>query len=167
MAAHGRKTRSDELLAAGLAAGQTIESAAKAAGVSERTARRRMSDPGFMALVDRYQDRLLEQFVGGAADRLSRALSRLDALIDHPNGVVALSACRTVIDATLKVREAVTLARRVAELERVPDEPTDPSTEVGDAAGGHADGPAGSGSDPHGPGPDHADGGDGAGPLAT
>ena len=47
MAANGRHRDADDLVAAALASGRSYREAGASAGVSERTVRRRVADPGF------------------------------------------------------------------------------------------------------------------------
>jgi hypothetical protein len=51
MAANGRHRDVDDVLAAALASGRSYREAGAAAGISERTVRRRMADPGFRGKV--------------------------------------------------------------------------------------------------------------------
>ena len=54
-----------------LARGATVRDAAKAAGVAERTAHRRLSDPSFRAEVDRLRNELQQKIVEKVAVELS------------------------------------------------------------------------------------------------
>ncbi|WP_246524617.1 hypothetical protein [Gemmata palustris] len=114
MARGGNKT--DALLIAALATGATHEQAAAAANVSLRTVARRMADPAFRRSVDAEQVAIIERFTGGAASKLGATLNRLEQLVDSKSDVVALGACRAMIDAVIRVREHATLTREVAEL---------------------------------------------------
>ena len=71
MAADGRKN-ADDGLAAALAAGQTL-CAAAAAGVSERTARRRWADAAFRRRVSVIRGEMIGQAIGRVAETMSAA----------------------------------------------------------------------------------------------
>src|SRR5437867_110746 len=59
-----RRTRADELLLGGLAAGSPVEQAAEAAGLSTRTAYRRLADPAFARRLARARDTLITSALG-------------------------------------------------------------------------------------------------------
>ena len=93
MADRGRSD-ADEALAAAIAAGRTVRDAAATAGVSERTADRRL------------------------ADALGEASDVLRALLTSGEDRVKLRAASEVLTQGLRVAELVELQRRVEELER-------------------------------------------------
>ena len=65
--------RSGDLqLQVALASGATVRDAANAAGVAERTAHRRLSDPSFRAEVDRLREELRLKIIENVAAQLSR-----------------------------------------------------------------------------------------------
>jgi hypothetical protein len=66
--AHGGRTIADDALAAALAEGKTVRDAVVAAGVSERTAYRRLGDPAFRQKVSEIRARMLERAAGVMAD---------------------------------------------------------------------------------------------------
>lgn len=135
MASHGAKTRADALIAAALATGATQEDAAKAAGVSLRTVTRRLLDPAFRRLVDATQDAAVERMVGAAVSRLAEAVNKLGALVNSRNEMVALGACRAVVDTVFRLREHQTLTRRLTALEESTDERDGPGAGTGAASG--------------------------------
>jgi hypothetical protein len=73
MAANGRRN-ADSVLISGLAAGRTYASAAEIAGISERTARRRMSDPAFRSSVAEARAELLRTAIDSAAAAATEAV---------------------------------------------------------------------------------------------
>jgi len=117
MAGSGRKN-ADEALAAALAGGRTVSEAATAAGVSPRTAYRRLQDAAFQARVRAIRD----EMVGAAAGRLSEAMASaalvLRNLLVSSNESVKCRAATRIIELGLKVTELHELEQRVAELER-------------------------------------------------
>ena len=118
MAADGRRRRDPAVLVAALAAGRTIRDAAREAGVSERTARRRAGDPAFAAAVRGLRDRTLRDTAAALAAQAGATVRALAALRDNADSeAVRLGACRALLEATLKVREAADLEERVSALE--------------------------------------------------
>src|SRR5262245_50376727 len=163
----------DEQLAAFLAAGVAYKVAAKRAGVSESTLRRRLRDPEFRQLLDDYKDEMF----GRAAARLGRALwpavHKLERLMTESDDArVQLGAAREIISATLKTRQALDFERRLDELEGLlkdrHDDTDGAAGELGATGPEPPDGerPADAGGDPAGPGEPIPLGGDDAGPLA-
>jgi hypothetical protein len=97
----------------------TIKDAAKAAGVSERTAWRYSQHPSVKRALAARQDTLL----GHASRRLATEMgAAMDVLVtimrdeDASDGA-RVSAARAVLDSGLRLAELVTLAERVAALE--------------------------------------------------
>jgi hypothetical protein len=79
MADNGRKKR-DDALALALAAGQTVRDAAAAAGVSERTATRRLTDPGFRKRVAALRAELVQAAVARLQSSVGQAVDTLAAV---------------------------------------------------------------------------------------
>ncbi len=118
MAHRGRKS-ADEALRQALACGATVETAARAAGVSPRTAHRRLADPAFRAGVHEARADMVQRTAGVMT---AAALESVRTLLElqkppHP-AAVRLAAARAVIALGLRLREEADLAGRVAELER-------------------------------------------------
>ena len=115
----GRAAATDDpALVVALAAGATYAEAAAQAGVSERTARRRMDDPAFRAALDDAR----AEVVSRAVDRLSAvatdAVDTLAALLGP--GVpppTRLGAARAVLELGSRLREEHDLAARLGALE--------------------------------------------------
>ena len=112
------RTRGDELLLAALAAGAPVEQAAAAAGVSARTAYRRMADPVFARRLGQARDALVETALGELAESASEAVRTLRALLAAGDERVRLGAARATLEQLLRLRETVGLGQRVAALER-------------------------------------------------
>jgi hypothetical protein len=114
----GARRNADSALVAALAAGGTVEAAAKSADVSVATAHRRLNDPAFRRRVDEAR-----------ADAVSRAVARLSAtstlaadtlreLLKARSETVRLGAARAILELGSRLREQEDLAERIAELER-------------------------------------------------
>ncbi|MGC4051924.1 MAG: hypothetical protein QM757_21490 [Paludibaculum sp.] len=117
MAARGRIS-ADDALAAALAAGQTVIAAASTAGVSERTAFRRLDDPAFRARVAELRAGMVSTAAGRLADGMGQAADVLRALLAHKDPHVRHRAAAKLLEVGLKVVELAELEQRVAELER-------------------------------------------------
>jgi hypothetical protein len=113
-----RRTQSEEMLLAALAAGTPVEQAAAAAGLSVRTAYRRLADPAFRGRLARARDALIETALGELVDSASHAVATLGALLASPDERVRLGAAKAVLEQLLRLRETVGLGQRVAALER-------------------------------------------------
>jgi hypothetical protein len=151
--AHAGRENADDVAAAALAAGKTVQQAAELAGVSARTIHRRLKDdPGFRRQVHELRAQMLGQAAGRVADGMAEAADCLRELLKAKAESVRLSAARSLLELGVRLRDSVELGERIAALE---------SALKGGAAGGGADGeaePAG------GPGPG-AEAGAGGGPA--
>lgn len=116
MAVRGRKS-ADEILAAELAAGRTIRAAAAAAGVSERTAARRLTDPAFKRQVTELRGRMVNRAAGKLAAGMSAAAGVLRKLLASTDEDVRHKAAVKVLELSLKVSEVAELEKRIEELE--------------------------------------------------
>lgn len=102
-----------------LACGATVEGAARQAGVSERTVRRRLQDPKFVQKVNKLRSEMHVR----VADQLTAASTEgvrtmVQLMKENNTGSVRLGAARSVVELSTKVRETADLAVRLAELER-------------------------------------------------
>src|SRR5205809_7974769 len=111
-------SRSDELLLGALAAGRPVEHAAQIAGVSVRTAYRRLADPVFARRLAQARDELISSALGELVDCASEAVSTLRALLNDSEARVRLGAGKALLDQLLRIRETLTLSERLAALER-------------------------------------------------
>jgi hypothetical protein len=113
-----RRLRGDTAFAAALVGGATVAAAAALAGISERSARRRLADPHFKSRLATLKAEALE----GAARRLAalagKAADRLGQLMDADNAAVALGACQAALESALRFTEATEWESRLAELEK-------------------------------------------------
>jgi hypothetical protein len=121
MAENGRR-KGDAALVLALAGGQTARDSARAAGVGERTATRRLADPDFRRRVVETRAALVERATGQMADAMSAAAETLRGLLEARSEAVRLGAARAVLELGMKLRESAALEQRLNELERRLDE---------------------------------------------
>jgi hypothetical protein len=113
-----RKSKSTALVWA-LACGGTVEYAADHAGVSRRTAFRRLADPEFRRQVAEARTQMVERASGSLTAVSAAAIATLNELLDRGIAPQArLGAARAVLDIGMKVREVAELEQRIAELEQ-------------------------------------------------
>lgn len=111
------RSRADPALLAALAAGATIDAAAKSAGVSPATVRRRLADPAFRERLDLAQGELVAQAVAALSGASGEAVATLRRLLRDAPPATQLGAARAVLELGSKLREAADLERRISELE--------------------------------------------------
>jgi hypothetical protein len=117
--AHRGRRNADEALAAAVASGQTLRDAAAAIGIGERTATRRMADAAFCRRVAELRADMVRRSLGRMADGMSEAADVLRGLLaDGIPPAVRLGAARSMLELTVKLREAVELEQRLAALEQ-------------------------------------------------
>jgi len=112
------RSRGDEQLLSALAAGCSVEQAAQAAGVSMRTAYRRLAAPGFQQRLAVARDELVSAALGELVGCASEAVAALRQLLAAGDERVRLGAARSVLEQLLRLRETLTFAQRLAALER-------------------------------------------------
>ena len=121
MASIGRSA--DELLAMAIASGRTLRSAAKMAGCSERTARRRWQDQAFRRAVDTLRGEAVERAMAKlSADMVAAAIEMKKILTSGSTDQVRLSAAKSILELGTKLRtnhflelEVKTLLNRIEE----------------------------------------------------
>jgi hypothetical protein len=111
------RERADEALAVALAAGRRVEEAAGIAGVSPRTASRRLREPGFAGRVRELRADMTAAAVGRLAECCSAASDRLAELVGSGDGHLAFKAAKAILELTFKAQEISELERRVGDLE--------------------------------------------------
>lgn len=116
MAAGGRKN-ADDALAIALASGLTVEEAARQAGLSERTAFRRLAVPGYRQRVAEARAEMVTRALGKMADSMTAAADTLRQLLTASGDNVKLGAARALLELGVKLRESVELEQRMADLE--------------------------------------------------
>ncbi len=106
-------------MVAALAAGRSVTASAKVAGVSRRTATRRMADPAFSARVDAARGKLIGKALNRLRGLLGRAVRRLGKLVDDESelGPVRLRAAVAVLQEYRELDRHNGLDARVAALE--------------------------------------------------
>ena len=118
MAEIGRHNDDDGLILA-LATGQPVRDAAEQAGVSERTAYRRLEDAEFRRQVSEVRGAMFDQAVGKLADGAVEAVTTLRTLASKAESeTVRLSAAKAVLDIGSRLRETAELEQRMADLEQ-------------------------------------------------
>ena len=116
MAQKGRRA-SDEKLLLALACGATVENAARSAGVSERTAYRRLGDPAFQGAVKKARAEMVQRALGRLSDSATAAADALRRLLHAEAESVRLGAARSILELGTKLRDAAELEERLRALE--------------------------------------------------
>ena len=114
--AHRGRANADDRLAAELAAGKTVRDAATAAGIAERTAFRRLTDPAFKTRVREARSGMLRTAAGRLADGMTEAAGVLRSLLTHANAHIRHKAAVKIIELCVKVTELSELEEQVDEL---------------------------------------------------
>ena len=116
--AGGDRSGADSRLLAELTAGATVEAAATSAGMSARTAYRRIANPGFQRALSATRARLVERAVSILAAGAAGAAVELRRLASAAQSEsVRLGAARAVLDAGRVLREQGEFEQRIAALE--------------------------------------------------
>ena len=105
MADSGRRKRAQTQLTLTLAAGQTIEQAAQTAGVSPRTAYRRLGNAGFRLRLRHVQHAVLQLAMRRLSDAALVAADRLRELLDSESENIRLAAAKSVLDISRRLWE--------------------------------------------------------------
>jgi len=101
-----------------LAAGGTVEAAAKAADVSETTAYRRQREPAFRQRVAEVRDEMVSRAVARLSATSTLAADCLRELLKAQSETVRLGAARAILELGSRLREQEDLGARIAALER-------------------------------------------------
>jgi hypothetical protein len=113
----GDRKKADIQLVTALAAGATVEAAAKVAGVSEPTVYRRLREPAFRQRVAELRDEMVARAVARLSATSTLAADTLRELLGARAETVRLGAARAILELGTKLRETEDLAARVAALE--------------------------------------------------
>jgi hypothetical protein len=97
MARFGRRKGVDRFMLA-IASGRTIRAAAKTAGISERTARRRAAEPGVQLSIAALRRQLVNRAVGRLNADMTAAARELKRLLRDPSAKVRLATARTILE---------------------------------------------------------------------
>ncbi len=116
--AAGRKRKGDTELALALACGAYPEGAALKAGLSRRTAYRRLADPAFRARVDELRAEMVRRAAGMLTAAGLASVKTFTTLQESAaSEAVRLGAARAVIELGCKLRQDAELLERVAAVE--------------------------------------------------
>lgn len=110
--------KGDAMLIAMLASGATTKEAAEAAGISERTARRRLQEPDFLQLVGEARAGLIDRASSTLASGMVEAANTLKELLKANSERTQLGAAKALILLGLRAREVGEFEDRLRELER-------------------------------------------------
>ena len=108
-----------------LAAGKTVEQAARDAGVSDRTIYRWQKRPRFRAMVAAARGRLVDAAAGVLSARMSDGAAELARLLRSRDPNVRLRAAVKLIELGLRAHEYADLEGRVRQLEGARGEAAD------------------------------------------
>jgi hypothetical protein len=118
VAGDGRK-QGDAALVAGLAAGLSVAKAAEKAGLSARTARRRLQDDAFKARVERARARILDRVVAKLTALGAVAVKTLGDLMEAGAGEnVRLGAARATLEHMFRGFDEVGLLKQIEALRK-------------------------------------------------
>lgn len=87
--------------------GATVRAAAQAAGMSERTAYRRLSDPKFRQRLEKARSVAREGIVQRLTDAAGAAIDRLWHLTEHEDVLVQHQASKTLLESMAKVQDVM------------------------------------------------------------
>ena len=94
----------DDALFDALVAGAHVENAAAFAGVSSRTAYRRMADPVFRQRVESAREAIRDSILTRLSEAAGDAVSRLWELVNNEEPEIQLKAAKTLLDSLVKVQ---------------------------------------------------------------
>ncbi len=119
MGTNARSGTKDDIIAAALAAGRTYREAGEAAGVSERTVRRRLQEPRFAAQVKQEQAMLVKRVADGLAGSALAAVETLQSLLLPASPpVVRCRAAQAILSSSRTWRDAADSEDRIVQLEK-------------------------------------------------
>lgn len=110
------RKNADDLFAQGIASGQLVRDAAHAAGISLATASRRLADPAFKEKIAEIRRNFLERTTARLAARTTRAVDRLEGLVQSKDERVSLAAIKLTLDAANELFQLADLQRQIDEL---------------------------------------------------
>jgi hypothetical protein len=115
--AHRGRENADEALALAIAQGQTLRRAAEAAGVSERTAGRRIKEAAFRRRVAELQAEMVSRATARLTAGMADAAAILLKLMNSKSESIQLAAARSLLDYGRAFRELGEISERLAALE--------------------------------------------------
>jgi len=113
------RSERDHVLVGLLALGVSQAAAAREAGCSERTVRRRLADPAFVTAVDAERLRIAEQVLDALMIGARAAVRRLHRLVDDDEqpARVQVAAARALLSSAVSWRDQVELDQRLSAVE--------------------------------------------------
>ena len=118
MAANSARKNNSTLMLA-LAIGQSVPEAARAAGVGERTVRRKLDDEEFRRELSNVRTRIIGEAVGRLTAASTLAVRTLETLLKSAESeTVRLGAARTILERSVSMRESLELAERLERVEQ-------------------------------------------------
>lgn len=131
--ANENEFQGDDRLFKALVSGCHVENAAKSAGISERTAYRRLADPEFKEKIDQARRSLRESILAKLADAGHDAIAVLmDLMHSAEDEVTRLKAAKAVLDSLVVFQKNDSFKNEAPEPERsrivlyLPDDGRDP-----------------------------------------
>jgi phage terminase small subunit len=113
------KKKQDAVLVTTLAKGATVAQAALQAGVSERTAYRRLQQPEFQERIDALQEETLQRAAAVLTAAAQQGIHSLVALQEPSTPpAVRRAAARDILEMGLRLREVASTEKRLLALER-------------------------------------------------
>jgi hypothetical protein len=103
----GSRERADVMLMSALATGKPVSLAATEAGVSRRTAFRRLASPVFRRQLERVQSKVMDASVGVLSHALRTASERLVELLNTGSEKMQLRAAQAILSQMTAVRMAI------------------------------------------------------------
>ena len=121
MAANGSQ-KGQNAFVLSIASGLTIKDAAKSAGISERTAHRRLDDPKTKSSIKEARCAMLQDAVLRLTAASTGAAETLRELTQAKSEQVRLAAARSILELSHRLKEATEFESRLVDLERKIDE---------------------------------------------
>jgi hypothetical protein len=106
-----------EILAAWLAAGHTVKSAANEAGFEERSAYRWLKDPTFRVRINELRADMLDRAMGKLSDAACAAVDALVCLLDEDSPAIRHRAAASILEILSRFKQNVDLDNRLVRLE--------------------------------------------------
>jgi hypothetical protein len=124
MAGTGRTTRgrksADEVFLLAMACGSTVENAAAKAGISPRTAHRRLLDSGFQRRLDEIKTDMVKRAAGMLTAAAGEAVKTMMDLLKPPTPhSTRLGAARGLLEMGTRLRESAEIQVRIEALEHL------------------------------------------------
>jgi hypothetical protein len=112
------RSRADEVLLSALATGSTAGQAAKVAKVSERTVRRRLADPDFVARMESVRQEVADAVLARVSASALLAVETLNSLLEASQPPsVRLGAAKAVLDFGIRLRSERDIHQRLVAIE--------------------------------------------------